>query len=166
MIRNSINPAARVSSKLSTLIEDRVNDPDAEQPITLIQIHNFMINLPPSPVSEIEHMLNSDNTKSILEELNALIEEYGADALAIDFTQTVASEALSRVIEAVMNDDNRGNPPTLVVVWEAMTAGILPRLVGEGVLDDDEDDFLLAEIESLIEHYGANALAEEFLCYE
>jgi hypothetical protein len=47
-----------------------------------------------------------------------------------------------------------------------MTTGLLPRLVGEGVLDDDEDDFLLAEIESLIEHYGANALAEEFLCYE
>ena len=111
-------------------------------------------------------MFNSDNAKSILEELDTLIEEYGEDALAIDFSQTVASEGLSRVIEAVINDDNRENPPTLVVVWEAMTTGILSRLVGQGVLDDDEDDFLLAEIESLIEHYGANALAEEFLCYE
>lgn len=166
MIRNSINPAARVSSKLSALIEDRVNDPDAEQPITLVQIRTFIVNLLPSPLSEAEHMHNSDDAKSILEELDALIEEYGEDALAVDFSQTVASEGLSRVIEAVVNDDNRENPPTLVAVWEAMTSGLLSRLVGEGVFDDDEDDFLLAEIESLIEHYGANALAEKFLCYE
>jgi len=65
-----------------------------------------------------------------------------------------------------MNDENRENPPTLAVVRQAMTSGLLTRLVGEGVLDDDEDDSLQAEIEALIERYGADALAEGYLRYE
>ncbi|PTR05308.1 hypothetical protein C8R32_12412 [Nitrosospira sp. Nsp5] len=34
------------------------------------------------------------------------------------------------------------------------------------VLEDNEDDALLAEIEALIRRHGADALAEEFLRYE
>jgi hypothetical protein len=166
MIRNSINPAARVSSQLSALIDAQVNAPDAEQPITLAQVRAFIANLPPGPLNEAERIHHFDVAKSALDELDVLIDEYGEDALAVDFSQASASEALSRVIEAVVNDDNRETPPTLVAVWEAMTTGLLTRLVGEGVLDDDEDDPLLAEIEVLIERYGANELAEGFLCYE
>lgn len=166
MIRNPINVAAHVSSQLSALIESRVNDPDAEQPITLAQVRSFMVNLLPDPFNEAERMHHFDVAESVMDELDVLIEEYGRDALAVDFSQTSASESLSRVIEAVVNDDNRENPPTLVAVWEAMTTGLLTRLVGEGVLDDDEDDSLLAEIEALIERYGANELAEGFLRYE
>jgi len=33
-------------------------------------------------------------------------------------------------------------------------------------VEDDEDDALLAEIEALIEQFGADTLAEEFLRYE
>lgn len=166
MIRNPINAAARVSSQLSALIESRVNSPAAEQPITLAQVRTFMTDLLPGPFNEAERMHHFDIAESVLDELDALIEEYGRDALAVDFSQTCASEALSRVIEAVVNDENRQNPPTLVAVWEAMTTGLLTRLVGEGVLDDDEDDSLLAEIEALIERYGANEMAEGFLRYE
>ncbi len=166
MIRDSINPSAHVSAQLSAFIESKVNDSDIEQPITLEQIKCFMLNLSANPISENEHMNLSDDFKSTLEELDVLINEYGEDALAVDFTQILASEGLSRVIEAVMNDDNRVNPPTLGAVREAMTQGLLTKLVGDGVLEDDEDDFLLAEIESLIEHKGADALAELFLCYE
>jgi hypothetical protein len=35
-----------------------------------------------------------------------------------------------------------------------------------GVLDEDEDDVLLAEIESLIGRHGPDALAEMFIRYE
>jgi len=166
MIRNPINVAARVSSQLSALIESRVNDPNTEQPITLANVRAFILNLLPGPFNEAERMHHFDVAESVIDELDALIEEYGKDALAVDFSQMSASEALSRVIEAVMNDDNRENPPTLDEVREAMTAGLLPKLVGDGVLDDDEDDSLLAEIETLIERYGADEQAERLLRYE
>jgi len=82
---------------------------------------------------------------SLLDELDALIEEYGPTALAVDFAQVHASEPLTRAIEAVINDENRENPPTLSVI---------------------EDDTLLWEIEALIEHFGGDTLAEDFLRYE
>jgi hypothetical protein len=34
------------------------------------------------------------------------------------------------------------------------------------VLDEDEDDALLAEVDSLIERFGPDALAEDLLRYE
>jgi len=166
MIRNPIDAAARVSSQLSALIESRVTDPDAEQPITLAQVRAFLADLLPAPFKAAERMQHFDVDESILDELDALIEEYGKDALAIYFMRGNASEPLSRVIEAVVNDENREYPPTLAAVREAMTTGLLTRLVGEGVLEDDEDDPLLSEIEALIGRYGAEALAEEFLRYE
>ncbi len=64
------------------------------------------------------------------------------------------------------NDENRENPPTLETVKEAIASGLSARLVGDGVLEEDEDDALLAEIEALIRRYGADSLAEDFLRYE
>lgn len=166
MSRNPIDAAARVSPQLSALIESRVNDPDVEQPITLAQVRTFMADLLPGPFKMAERMHHFDVAESILDELDALIEEYGKDALAVDFARVRAGEPLSRVIEAVVNDENREYPPTLAAVREAMTKGLLTRLVGEGVLEDDEDDALQAEIESLIDRYGADSLAEWFLSCE
>ena len=111
-------------------------------------------------------MHHVDIDASLFDELDALIEEFGETALAIDFAQNIASEPLSRVIEAVMNDENRENPPTLETVKEAIASGLSARLVGDGVLEEDEDDALLAEIEALIRRYGADSLAEDFLRYE
>lgn len=166
MTYNPIDVAARVSPQLSALIEARVNDPDAEQPITLAKVRTFIADLLPGPFKAAERMHHFDVSESILDELDALIEEYGKDALAVDFARISASEPLTRVIEAVIDDDNREYPPTLAVVREAMIAGLLTRLVGEGALDDDEDDSLLAEIEALIDYYDADELAEGFLRYE
>ncbi len=166
MIRNPIYAAARVSPQLSALIESRVSDPNLDQPPTLEQVRTFLADMLPGPFIAAERMHHFDISDSVLDELNALIEEYGKDALAVDFSQTSASEALSRVIEAVMNEENRENPPTLAAVREAMIAGLLTRLVGEGVLDDDEDETLQTEIEALITRFGADSLAEEFLHYE
>lgn len=166
MIRNPIDVATRVSPNLSALIEARLNEADIDQPVTLATIRDFLVGLLPTAFVEAEHLHHFDVSESLLDELDALIEEFGESALAIDFVQDIASEPLSRVIETVMYDPNRQAPPTLGAVKEAINSGLLARLVGEGVLDEDEDDALLAEIGMLIAHYGEEVLAENFLRYE
>ena len=166
MIQNPIDIASRVSPRLSSLLKGRVNDPECEQPVTLMAVRRFLADLLPADFNEAERLHRFDISESPLDELDALIEEFGAAALAVDFVQASASEPLSRAIESVVNDENRENPATLAVVREALLAGLGARLVGDGVLEDDEDDTLLEEIEALIEAVGANALAEEFMRYE
>ncbi|MBS1220253.1 MAG: hypothetical protein H6R21_3386 [Proteobacteria bacterium] len=87
-------------------------------------------------------MHHFDVDTSLLDELDALVEEFGAQALAVDFVQTSASEPLSRAIEWVVNDENRENPPTLSTIRDALIAGLGARMVGDGVLDDEEDHTL------------------------
>lgn len=166
MIRNSIDVATQLTPRLSALIERLVNDPDAPEPPTLGTAREFFAGLLPLAFEETERMHHFDVSESMLDELNTLIDEYGADAPAGDFVRANASEPLSRVLEAVVNDENREAPPTMAAVREAVTAGLGARLVGEGVLDEDEDDGLLAEIDGLIEHHGPDKLAEELLRYE
>ena len=166
MTRNSIDVASRVSPHLSALLNSRINNPECEQPVTLMAVRRFLGDLLPADFNEAERMHHFDVSESLLDELDALIEEFGATALAVDFAQVSASEPLSRAIESVVNDENRENPPTLATVRDALLAGLGARLVGDGALEDDEDDTLLPEIESLIERFGADMLAEEFLRYE
>jgi hypothetical protein len=137
MIRNSIDVATRISPNLSALIESRVNDPDAEEPPTLATVRSFIAGLVPPTLNETERLHHFDVDASLLDELDALIEEYGETALAIDFARSNASEPLSRVIEAVVNDENRENPPTLETVKEEIISGLPARLIGDGVLEDD-----------------------------
>lgn len=166
MIRNPIDVATRVSPNLSVLIENRLNRSEPGQYITLATIRDFVTGLLTDAFTETEQLHHFDINESLLDELNALIEEFGETALAIDFVQETASEPLSRVIESVINDKDRRNPPTLETVRNAITSGLTACLVGAGVLEEDEDDVLLAEIDALINRYGAQALAEEFLRYE
>ena len=166
MTRNSIDIAGRVSPRLSALLDSRVNNPECEQPVTLMAVRRFLANLLPDDFKEAERLHHFDISESPLDELDTLIEEFGATALAVDFVQASASEPLSRVIESVVNDENRENPPTLAVIRDALLAGLGARLVGDGVLEEDEDDTLLAEIDALIEQSGADTLAEAFLRYE
>ena len=44
--------------------------------------------------------------------------------------------------------------------------GVTAELVGDGVIDPDEDQTLQAEIEALIERHGAAAIAEDFIRFE
>jgi hypothetical protein len=165
MIPDSIDISSGVSSNLAALIESRVNDPDAEEPVTLASVRVYLAALLPT-VDEAEKLHHFDIDESLLDELDALIEEYGGDVLAIDFVDNAASEALSQVIDTLMNDENRENPPTLGTVRDALASGLSAKLVGDGVLEEDEDDSLLAETEALIQRYGEDALAERFLRYE
>lgn len=166
MIRNPVDVANLVSPRLSELLQRWINDPDVEQPVTLGAVRRFLADLLPPEFTEAEQLHHFDVDASDLDELDRLIEEFGEDALAMDFVQASASEALSRAIEAVVNDENRENPPTLAAVRDAIVAGLGARLVGEGVLDEDEDDMLLAEVDALIEQFGEERLAEDFLRYE
>lgn len=166
MTDNPIDISSRVSSRLSALLKSRVDNPECEQPVTLMAVRRFLADLLPADFKEAERLHHFDVDASLLDELDALVEEFGATALAVDFVQTTASEPLSRVIEWVVNDENRENPPTLSVIRESLLAGLGARLVGDGVLEDDEDDTLQSEIESLIEQFGADTLAEDFLRYE
>lgn len=166
MIHHSVDVASRVSSRLSELLRSRSNDPECEQPITLIAARRFLADLLPSDFRETERMHHFDIDASMLDEMDALIEEFGEGALAVDFVQAHASEQLSRAIESLVDDENRENPPTLSAVRDAIVSGLGVRLVGEGVLEEDEDDTLVEEIDALIEQFGADSLAEEFLRYE
>ena len=166
MIRNPIDVASRVSPSLSALIENRVNSSEPGQDITLGTIHDFVTGLLTEAFTETEQLHHFDINESLLDELNALIEEFGDSALAIDFIQENVSEPLSRVIDAVLNNKGQANPPTLETVRNAMISGLSASLVGAGVLDEDEDDALLAEIDALIDRHGADALAEELIRYE
>ncbi|MDP1559483.1 MAG: hypothetical protein Q8K59_09600 [Nitrosomonas sp.] len=166
MIRNPIDVSTRVSPDLSTLIEIRINDSDTEQPITLAVIRTFVSGMLSTAFTETEHAHHFDVNESVVDELDALIEEFGETALAIDFVRNVASEPLSRVIEVVMNGESQENPPTLGAIKNAIVNGLSASLIGSGVLEEDEDDTLLAEIDALIERHGADTLAEDFLRYE
>jgi hypothetical protein len=163
MIRNPIDVASRVSPNLSVLIENCVNRSELGQDVTLASVRDFVTGLLPNAVSETEQLHHFDINESLLDELSALIEEFDETALAIDFVQVTASEPLSRVIDAVINDRDQENPPTLGTVKNMIISGLSASLVGAGVLDEDEDDVLLVEIEALIDRHGADALAEEFL---
>lgn len=116
MIHHPIDVSTRVSPRLSEFLRSRVNDPESSQPITLGVARRFLADLLPADFREAERMHHFDVDASLLDELDALIEEYGSDALAVDFVQANASEALSRVIESLVNDENRENPPTLAAV--------------------------------------------------
>ncbi|MFN7087209.1 MAG: hypothetical protein ACK4N4_11365 [Burkholderiales bacterium] len=163
-IRLPIDVATRVSTELSGIIEKLVNDPDREEPPTLEEVREA-VDEEYAGLAEIE-ALHPQERASVLAELDALIEEFGGEALAADFIVSKASEGLSRIIETVMGEPGRPRRPTLDAVREAMRDGLTARLVGDGTLDPDEESSLLAEIDGLIERFGGDALAEEFVRFE
>lgn len=166
MIRNPIDIASRVSPELTSLIETIIDRLETDEPVTLGAIRTFIAHEMPDEMSEAEEMHHFDVEESLIDELDELIGGFGESAPAVDFICTTASEPLSRVIEHVINDENRENPATLEVVREAILNGLPSSMVGDGVMDEEEDDQLLPEIENLIELYGADALAEDYLRYE
>lgn len=166
MIRNPIDIASRVSPELSGLIETIIDQLDTDEPITLAMVRSFITHELPGELDESEGMHHFDTDESLIDELDMLIDQFGESAAAVDFVYAFASEPLSRAIETLMDEENRENPLTLSEVQDAIVAGLGSRLVGDGVLEDDEADMLMPEIESLLEHYGPDATAEDFLRYE
>jgi hypothetical protein len=160
-----IDVAVRVSPELSAIIDELVNDPDIEEPVTLGLVRRRVASGVLGEKEQAEQ-LHSAGRQTVLAEIDALVEQWTDKASAIDFVSAKASEQLSRVIEAMMNNPNTPQRPTLGAVREALARGIAARLVGEGAIDPDEDDTLLAELDNLIVRFGPSALAEEFMRYE
>jgi hypothetical protein len=129
-------------------------------------VRSFIAQELPAEIDEGEEMHHFDTSESLVDELDVLIDQFGESAAAADFVYAFASEQLSRAIEAIMDEQEQENPVTLDEVRDAIVAGLGSRLVGDGVLEEDEADMLMPEIESLIEHYGPDATAEDFLRYE
>src|SRR4030065_750515 len=102
MIRKPIVIESQVSPELSSLIDSLINQLDTSEPITLAIVRSFIMQELPEEIDETEHMHHFDNSESLIDELDALIEEFGESAAAIDFVYAFASEPLSRVIEEVM----------------------------------------------------------------
>jgi hypothetical protein len=164
-IRPFIDVATRIGPELSALIEELVNDPDREVPVqTLKEVRSVLVKRTPG-VREKEFLHPQDAT-SLLVELDRLIEEYGDDASAIDFIVTKASEGLSRIIQAAMDDISRPRAPTLGAIREAMVSGLTARLIGEGAIDEDDEGVLLGEIDEQIRRYGKDTLAETLVRFE
>lgn len=166
MIRNPIDIASRTSPELSSLIEAIINQFNSDEPVTLAAVRSFIEHELPAEISEDEHLHHFDTGESLVDELDGLIDQFGESAAAIDFVSVYASEPLSRAIETVVNDENRENPATLATIREALAGGLAARLIGDGVLEEDEAGLLMPEIEELIERFDAEALAENFLRYE
>lgn len=163
-IRLPIDVATRVSAELSNILEKFVNDPDREEYPTLDEVR-AMVEDEDVGATELA-LLHPQEKTSVLSELDGLIEEFGGEVLASDFVISKASEGLSRIIETAMSDLTMHRRPTLDMVREAMADGLTAQLVGDGTLDPDEEGTLLSEIDNLIEHFGADAMAEDFVRFE
>lgn len=151
-----------VSQELSTIMESVLDHHDSDQPVTLDSIREVMDG------DLVAHLVTADRIhpdqeESLSTEIDALIEQFGGDALAITFARPRASDDLTTVIEAEMEKRDPDQPPTLEVVREAMHAGLVANLIGRGDIAGDEEQTLYAEIEGLIERHGQDAIAERFV---
>ncbi len=165
MMKPATDAATRVGSELSALIETMVDDPDREAPPTLEDVRS-LVHHRSSAADRREESLHPQQRASLLAEIDDLVEEFGGDALAIDFITAKASEQLSRVIEFAIEASRIKHQPTLGMVRDAMAAGLIARLAGDGVIEPDQDQTLVAEIDALIERHGPDALAEEYMRFE
>lgn len=165
-IRLSVDVATRISPELSETIEELMNDPEREvPPQTLDEVRAALIGRSSAETRETE-FLHLQDEASLLVELDRLIEEYGKEAPAIDFVAVKASEGLSRIIQAAMDDARFPRAPMLGAIREAMVGGLTARLIGEGTIDEDDEGVLLGEIDEMIRRYGEETLAETLVRFE
>ena len=149
------------SEGLSAIIQKVLNDEEIAQPATLSSVREEVL----KDVKTITIPLNTFSTDQLQElrnEVEALIEEYGNDALAVRFFKPRASHSLTKLIEAGM--DKRGEP-TLSQLFNELEQGLLAKLIAEGELDDDEAQTVTAELKALIDKHGEDAIAEDFVRY-
>lgn len=149
------------SEALSTVVQEVLNHDDIAQPATLADVREEIL----KDVKTATIPLNSfspDQLQELRNEIEALIDEYGADASAVRFLKPRASQALTRLIEAGI--DKRGEP-TLSQLFDELEQGLLAELIAEGEIDDDEAQTVTAELQSLIDQRGPDAVAEEFVRY-
>ncbi len=147
------------SDGLSALIAEVIDDEELAQPATLASVREAIL----AEVKTVTVPLNrfsSDQSQELRDEIDALIDEYGADALAIRFMRPWVSDRLGRLIEAGLE---QLSTPSLNEIFDAAERGLLAHLIGQGEIEDDEAQTVIAELGNLIERHGTDALAEDFL---
>jgi hypothetical protein len=164
-MRMSIDVATRTSGEIGAVIETMVNDPEREEPPTLDDVRS-VVRRTVSAADERDEAMHPQERASLLREIDDLIDEFGGEAPAVDFLAVKASEDLSRIIEVAMENPLVRHEPTLGPVRDAMSNGLIARLAGDGTIEPDQDQTLLAEIDGLVERYGPDALAEDFVRFE
>ena len=159
-----INADSRVSEELSAVMDAMIGNPELPEPVTLGLVRDKLKEAIAAQDREVD--LKPGSEASLYAEAEALAEEFGDDVLAEEFVVTKASESLSELIEAVLDRGDEEVVPTLGDLREAITQGLAAQLAGEGILDPDEEQPLLAEVDALIERYGADTLAEDVLRFD
>lgn len=164
-MHNAMEAEERVSREMSALIEAISDDPNIDEPVTLGFVRDrIRESLAGLGESGAFHHFGDEETLCV--EADALVEEYGEDVMAIDLATVRASDSLSAVIEAVVDQSEADTPPTLGSVREAMADGLVARLVGEGRIDADDEQALHAELDALIAYLGTDMLAESAMRFE
>ena len=158
----SAGAESRVSEELSEVLAAIIESSDAEM-VTLGEARELLRG---RLDGEGKLPGGAGEEESVYPELEALVEEFGAEAPAADFIAARTSEALSELIEALLDQTGESEGLTLGEVREAIELGLAARLEGGGVLEVEDEQALLAELDRLIERHGPDALAEELLRFD
>ncbi len=152
-----------ISPGLAKTILFLINSPNATEEFTLGDVAEAIREGVLKHLIEIERIDDGDE-EDIEKEVEALVERHGESVLARELVRFRASENLATIIRALMRERDREQPPTLAVVFDAMTgSSLMGDLVGAGEIDPDEDDTLIDEIRQLIDLHGDEAPAEDLL---
>ena len=152
-----------ISTGLTKTIRFLFNSAEATEDPTLGKVREAVKEGLLTHLIEID-LIDSSDEEDIQKEIEALVERHGEDVLAHELVRFRASDNLSVIIRAVMRNRDPEQPPTLAIVFDAMTNNdLVAELVGAGEIDPDEDDTLVDEIRQLIDLHGDEAPAEEFL---
>ena len=147
------------SEELSAVIATILDDDSIAQPAMLADVREAILARTQTVTIPLNRF-SSDQRQQLHDEIDALIEDYGADAPAVRFMKPWASDALGSLIGAGL--DSVGQL-TLGGLFSAAESGLLPALIGQGEIEDDEAQTVIAELQHLIERHGPDALAEDFL---
>ena len=159
-----IDPASRVSAELSELMNVLLGNPDVPEPVLLGTVREVLQHSLADAGREADERIGGEET--LLAELDALIEEFGDDALASDFVTVSASEALAELIEAILERSEEDEAVFLGDVRAAIDEGLLAALEDEGLLEPDEAQAIVAEVDALVDRYGTDLPAEDLLRME
>jgi len=154
---------SRMSEELAAFVAPLLDNPDIGAPLTLGFIRRRILGVAKAWGKESG---GAEDAGSLAAEIEALIEEFGDEAPAADFVAVKASEELSELIEALLDMSDVDIVPTLGGMRAAIADGWAARLAGDGIIEGDEDQTLLAEIDALINRYGADTPAESVLRFE
>ena len=157
------NLLTTTSHELAVAIRKEMNNEEhPEQPPTL---GSMLDSMQKGLYAELvqSSSIDPDLETSIIEELESLVEHFGDEAPAEDFVAYSATENLTLVIHAMLNNLEPEQPPTLTTLRNSIALGICTQLVATGEIDMDDEHTLIAEVDDLIKLHGEDTPAELFL---